>query len=293
MKHTTSTNKLQKKNIPKIPKSLVLTGKTLQYASLNLATLFAVKLFKTPPRFKIPKHEKKMALACVKELVYIPEINKKIMVYTYGNSHKKALLIHGWAGRGTQLFSIADKLLENGFMTISFDAPAHGMSASKTTMMTEFIACTKFLEKKTGDFEIGIGHSLGGMVILNSVNQGLKLNKCVVIGSGDIVSDILAVFVNKLELNPKLVSKIRNHFYNKFNVNIDNYSGSVAASEVKVPCLVIHDTEDTEVPVSCAHAIRQNLTQGELLITNGLGHNRILKDSYVINSIVEFINRND
>jgi len=35
--------------------------------------------------------------------------------------------------------------------------------------------------------------------------------------------------------------------------------------------------------------IRQNLKQGELLITSGLGHNRILKDNYVNNRIVEFI----
>ena len=292
MKNTTSKESTIQNNVPKIPKSILLTGKILQSVSFNLATLFAVKLFKTPMRFKTPKREKTMAKDSQKELLYIPEINKEIMVYTYGNSKRKALLIHGWAGRGTQLFNIADKLLENGFMTISFDAPAHGKSSGKTTMMTEFIACAKFLEEKMGAFEIGIGHSLGGMVVLNSVKQGLQFKKCVVIGAGDIISDIITVFVTKLELNLKLVNKIIHDFYKKFDVNIDDYSGSMAASEVKIPCLVIHDTQDQEVPVSCAHAIRQNLTHGEVLITNGLGHNRILKDNYVNNHIIEFIKQN-
>ena len=72
----------------------------------------------------------------------------------------------------------------------------------------------------------------------------------------------------------------------------DNYSSSIAAKDVKIPTLVIHDSDDDEVPVSCAHNIRQNLEQGEILITNGLGHRRILKDSHVLNRIIEFTKRN-
>jgi alpha-beta hydrolase superfamily lysophospholipase len=43
-------------------------------------------------------------------------------------------------GRGTQLFKIADELLKQGYSTISFDAPAHGKSPGKTTIMVDFIA---------------------------------------------------------------------------------------------------------------------------------------------------------
>jgi hypothetical protein len=42
-------------------------------------------------------------------------------------------------GRGTQLFKIADELLKQGYSTISFDAPAHGKSPGKTTIMVDFI----------------------------------------------------------------------------------------------------------------------------------------------------------
>ncbi len=276
-------------NASQIKKSILLVGKVLQFISLDLATLYAVKLFKTPFRFKTPEREKMMAKSAKKELIFVPELKKEIMVYTYGYSKRKVLLIHGWSGRGTQLFNIADKLLENGFMTISFDAPAHGKSQGKTTMMTEFIASAKYLEEKMGPFEIGIGHSLGGMAVLNSTKQGLQFKKIITIGSGDIITDIIKAFVNKLELNLKLVDKIKQHFYKKFKVNIDDYSGSVAASEVNIPCFVIHDTDDQEVSVSCAHKIRQSLKQGEILITNDLGHNRILNDVQVISRIIEFV----
>lgn len=278
-------------NIPKVPASIIFTGKVLQFISSPLATRFAIKLFRTPIRFKIPEREKMMAESAQKETLFIPKIKKEVMVYTYGYSKRKVLLVHGWSGRGTQLYTIADKLLENGFMTISFDAPAHGKSSGKTTMMSEFIAVAMFLKEKFGPFEIAIGHSLGGMAVLNSVKQGLDIKKAIVIGSGDMITDIITVFVHKLELKEKLVPKIKHLFFKKFGEDIDNYSGSVAAMDVKIPTLVIHDTEDKDVPVSCAHSIRQNLEQGEILITNGLGHRRVLKDHQVINRIIEFIKR--
>ncbi|MDO9037929.1 MAG: alpha/beta hydrolase [Lutibacter sp.] len=277
--------------VPKIPASIIATGKILQYLAPPLAVLYSIKLFRTPIRFKTPARENMMADSAQKKLVMIPDLNKEVMVYSYGYSKRKVLLIHGWSGRGTQLFKIADKLLENGFMTISFDAPAHGKSTGKTTMMNEFVKTALFLEKEFGPFEIAIGHSLGGMTVLNSVKIGLNVKKAVVIGSGDVITDIIEQFVAKLELKPIIVDKIKNHFYRKFGEGIDNYSAYIAAKSVKIPTFVIHDTEDVEVPVSCAHHIRQNLDQGEILITNGLGHSRILKDSKVINRIVEFINR--
>jgi len=58
---------------------------------------------------------------------------------------------------------------------------------------------------------------------------------------------------------------------------------------VDLPTLVIHDSEDKYVPVSSAFSIRQNLKNGELLITNGLGHHKIFKDKKIMQRIVNFI----
>jgi len=281
------------KNVPIIPTSIIYTGKILQFFSTNLATKFAIKLFGTPLRHKTPEREKMMAKSAQKELVHIPELKKDVMVYTYGYSKRKVLLVHGWSGRGTQLYKIADKLLENGFMTISFDTPAHGKSPGNFTMMTEFIATSKYLEEKFGPFEIAIGHSLGGMAVLNSLKRFLSVKKAVIIGSGDIISDIIKSFVKKLELSNKLVEKMKQIFLKKYGEDIDNYSASIAAIDVKIPVLVIHDTEDKEVPVECAYNIRKNLSFGEILITNGLGHTRILKDNIVIDRIIEFIQKDN
>ena len=153
----------------KIPKIILITAKLFEAISTKLVTLFAAKLFTTPIKHKIPKREFQMDKESVQETVLIPSINKKIIVYHYGKSDKKILLVHGWSGRGTQLVKIADELLHLGYSTISFDAPAHGKSKGNSSIMIEFIASILELEKQFGPFEYALGHSLGGMSILNAI----------------------------------------------------------------------------------------------------------------------------
>jgi pimeloyl-ACP methyl ester carboxylesterase len=272
-----------------IPKIILLISKLLSVFSTRVVTLFAAKLFTTPIKHKVPKRELEMDQSSHQKLIRIPTINKSIMVYEYGNSPKKVLLVHGWSGRGTQLFKIADALLKEGYCTISFDAPAHGKSQGNSTIMTEFIASVIELEKQFGPFEIAIGHSLGGMAVLNAAKSGLQVEKIAVIGSGDIVQDILDNFVARLELKPIISQKLRDYFENKYGEAMANYSAYKAAATMDIPILVIHDHHDYEVPVQAGINIHQHCKNGELMLTEGLGHRKILGDSQVIKKIIEFV----
>ncbi|WP_196886731.1 alpha/beta fold hydrolase [Aureivirga sp. CE67] len=279
----------QSKNVFDIPKSITNTGKFLQFISTKAAVNFAIKIFFTPIRFKTPDREKMMRKSAKMETIMVPGLNKEVAVYTYGYSKKRALLVHGWSGRGTQLYAVADKLLEKGYMVYTFDAPAHGKSPGKSTMMKEFIDVIAFMKQKFGPFDAAVGHSLGGMALLNNVKQGLNIKKLVTVGSGDVISDIIEMFIDKLKLKKKIAPLMKKAIDKKFNLNLDDFSSSVSAKSVKIPTLVVHDTEDNDVPVSCAHSIRQNLENGELLITNNLGHRKILRDKQVIERISKFI----
>lgn len=281
----------RKKNISSdsIPSFILYTAKILQSISKNLTVKFAKKLFSTPIRYKLPKRELEMNSNTKQELIYIPKIGKKVMVYQYGTSTKKVLLVHGWSGRGTQLVKIADKLIDMGYATISFDAPAHGKSPGKTTLMLEFIESILELEKQYGKFEFAIGHSLGAMSILNSIKQGLNVKKAVILGSGDSINDILLDFVSKIQLKPEFATLMRESFEKKFNDSMESYSGAVAAEKVLVPMLVIHDKEDDDVPYTASVNIHNKLKNSELMLTNNLGHRKILGDEKVISKIQEFL----
>ena len=272
-----------------IPKIIIGIAQFLQAFFPKLATLYAAKLFTTPMRHKMPKRELGMNQNSQQFPLFVPKINKEIVVYEYGASNKKVLLVHGWSGRGTQLVKIADALLEKGFMVYSFDAPAHGKSKGNFSIMPEFIASILEMEQKYGPFEYAIGHSLGGMSILNAIKQNLVVKKAVTIGSGDIIQDIIDDFVKNLKLKPENGLRIKEHFESKFGEEMDDYSAYKAAQKVQIPVLVIHDQNDEDVSVNSAYHIDKHLVHSELFITEGLGHRKILGDPAVIETILKFI----
>lgn len=275
----------------KIPQFIILSSKICALISTKLVTAYAARLFTTPIKHKVPKRELEMDHNSIQKTIFVPAIQKNVVVYEYGKSERKILLVHGWSGRGTQLFKIADELLKEGYSTISFDAPAHGKSQGKTTIMSDFIHSILEIEKQFGPFEIAIGHSLGGMSVLNAIKDGLQVKKAVIIGSGDIVQDILDEFIEKLGLKPEISIRLRDRFEDKYQTKMNNYSAYIAAQKVKIPVLVIHDEDDPEVPVKAGIHINENLENGTLFLTQGLGHRKILGNQNVIKRTIEFIKR--
>ena len=281
---------LEHKNpVIKVPKSIIRTGKLLQSISPKLAANFAAKLFITPLKFPVPEREQEMIKHSKKSRLLIKELGKEIEVYQYGNSERKILLVHGWSGRGTQMVKIAKKLVKNNYQVISFDAPAHGNSFGKTTMMNEFISAIHAVEETYGMFEFAIGHSLGGISLLNAVKQGLNIKKLITIGAGNSINDICHLFVQNLELKPVVAEMMKHKFDTLFEEDIENYSSYIAAKDVTIPVLVIHDNDDIEIPVDAATNICNELENGTTYITSHLGHRKILGDANVINEIMDFL----
>lgn len=272
-----------------VPNYILVLGKILTLVSPFLASRFAAKLFLTPFRYKLPEREREMDSHSKQTRRVVPSINREIVVYEYGDSPRKILLVHGWSGRGTQLAIMAKALLAKGYSVVSFDAPAHGKAPGKWSMMPFFVEAVHFLEKEYGPFEAAIGHSLGGMASLRAVRQGLGVEKLVIIGTADSVTHITREFAHNMKMNEKVARKMKAYFDRKFGEDMDNYSGAVSAQYVEIPTLVVHDEHDVDVHISSAHQIMDKLPKGELFITEELGHRRILGDSKVINKITEFL----
>ena len=275
-----------------IPKLVLVFARLLQFISHKLVVIFASKLFVTPINFKTPKREIAMDESSQKRFLFIPEINKNIHILSYGFSDKKVLLAHGWSGRRTQLFMIANKLLEKGFMVVSFDAPAHGKSSGRTTNMIEYIKTITAINKEFGPFESAIGHSFGGMAIVNTNANKEMFKTIVTIGAGDKIEDIISNFIRDLGLKRIISKKLIQYLQKKWQINISNFALHKIIKKNKTPTLVVHDEKDNDVDVSCAYNIRENLINGSILISNGLGHTRILRDQNIINKTINFIESN-
>jgi len=286
--------KNKKKLIPSlaVPKPIRLFARSLDLISCRLSSLFGLILFTTPIKYTIPKREQYMLKSAQKKRLFIENINKEIEVLSYGYSRKKVLLVHGWCGRSTQLYAFADKLLENGYMVISFDGPAHGRSTGKTTMMPEFLETIKKINTTFGPFEAAIGHSFGATSLYIATSNFLSIKSFIAIGSGDKISDIILNFAKNLGIKKRSAQLIQSRLEKKWNIKVDDSSSSTVAKKINIPLLVIHDVTDGDVPVSCAYEIRKNLKKGSLLITNKLGHTKILRNENVILKSIDFIKQN-
>lgn len=272
-----------------VPQYIVYASKFLNAVSPFAATRFAARLFLTPFRYKLPQREREMDQNSRQERIKVPSINREIVVYHYGDSPKKILLMHGWSGRGTQLGIMAKAFKEEGYGIVSFDAPGHGKAPGKISMMPFFSEAALHLEKQYGPFDFVIGHSMGGMATLKAVKDGLDTQKLVIIGTANSITHITQDFTRNLNLDPKIAQRMMHYLQKKFRQDLEEYSGAVSANAVKIPTLVIHDKDDVDVPVRAAYEIGKSLENVELLITENLGHRRILGNPEVIEKINKFL----
>ncbi|SDR73121.1 alpha/beta hydrolase [Gramella sp. MAR_2010_147] len=272
-----------------VPSYILAISKLLTKVSPFLASRFAARLFLTPFKYQLPERERNMDSSSIQEKVMVPSMNREIVTYEYGSSEKKILLVHGWSGRGTQLAKIAEELVVKGYKVISFDAPAHGKTEGKISMMPFFIKAVHFLDDKYGPFEAIIGHSLGGMSSLKAISNGLQTKKLVIIGTANNITEITRHFADNMKMNHKVAAKMKKYLDERFDEDMDSLSGAISAENVKTPTLVIHDKSDVDVKINSAYEIHEALENSELYITEGLGHRRILGNPDVINKISTFI----
>jgi len=274
----------------KVPQYIKNTSKVLQALNKNIAAAFALKLFETPMKHKIPKREQKMYDVSVKTIIVLPDSKKEIVLYENKFGSKKVLLVHGWSGRGTQLVSIAKAFKELNYTIISFDAPGHGNSIKDTANMKHFIEAIVEINNIYNGFDAIIGHSLGGMSVINALGRGVQTNKAVIIGSGNKTNLIIDDFLSTIGMSRKLAPKLIKLFEHKYNDTIANYDVEKHTSQVKNPVLIIHDKNDKDVPYHASEQIVSKIENCTLLLTEGLGHRKILGDEKVIEKIVQFVN---
>jgi pimeloyl-ACP methyl ester carboxylesterase len=77
----------------------------------------------------------------------------------------------------------------------------------------------------------------------------------------------------------------------QFGMNLESYSASMSLEHLEMPLLIVHDKHDKETPFAYSKDLHEIASNSELLLTSGLGHHRILRDSKTVQRIVQFINQ--
>ncbi len=273
----------------KIPRFIITTGKILEKISPSLTTKYVRFLFSTPMDHKPRPNEFPLLDKAEISYIAVPEIGKKIAVYKWGDGPKKALIAHGWSSRPTQLHKFIEQLMERGYTVYGFDGPAHGKSSGKRTMMPEFVKSIEKIVEVYGPFDIAIGHSMGGISLLNVQANKHSFKKMVIIGAPDSIRNIFHRFIELMELKPDITQRLINIFEEVTGKKMEEFHGSNLAKKIDIPVLIVHDENDNEVPLKDAVNNVKNLSKGQIYATKGLGHSRILKDDEVVKNVMHFL----
>lgn len=272
------------------PLYFVVLLRFLEWVYPPAAVKIALKYFYTPIPFKRPDREAKTFEQAKRQELMIGR--KRITVYTWGKADKKILLVHGWSGRATQFYKIKNYLLSRGFQVIAFDAPAHGENKdAKTTHMLEFVESIERVNMTFGPFYGAIGHSLGGLAILNAYNKGFKVEKIAVIAAPSSIANVVRDFCQRIKAGEKTEKGIVANLIAEYQVPLEHYSGQEQAPTVKANGLIVHDIHDHDVSVEEGRMLNKSWKSSRLHLTKRLGHRRVLRDKFAVPLIADFFGK--
>jgi pimeloyl-ACP methyl ester carboxylesterase len=251
-----------------------------------LAARRAVRLFMTPPRVRRPAVELDLLASARARPMQLG--GRRIETWVWGTG-PSVLLVHGWGGRGAQLGALVGPLVARGFAVVTFDAPGHGASDAGTVTMPEITAAIRAVADSRGPLAALVAHSGGATAAVRALWEGLDTGAVVLIGpAADLVTPALRfseTFGFSRDVRERMHRRIEARVGRSWSV----FDAIELAPSLTPPVLVIHDRGDAEIPWQHGAAIARAWRRSEMLMTEGLGHRRILRDPDVVGAAVAFV----
>jgi pimeloyl-ACP methyl ester carboxylesterase len=217
-----------------------------------------------------------------------------IVSYSWGSGQRVVLLVHGWRSRASRFAAIGSALVERGYTVVSFDARGNGSSSGTRTHALEYADQIAVLGQRYGAFDAIIAHSLGAVAAFVAVRRGTHTRRLVTIGAPHDFESVIRTFTTAVGMPPaasrSLVRRVE-RWARPLGVDVRRELVSeLDPTAYTTPLLVVHDSGDREAPLEQAMQIVEAHTGPvETLITDGLGHNRVMSDPAVVERIAQFV----
>ncbi len=256
----------------------------------DLASAWAERLFLTPPR---PRDGVLGSLDLIDARSGLFEHKgRAIATWTWGaRSHDApaVLLAHGWGGHAAQMRGFVFPLLQAGYRVVAFDQPAHGVSEGKLSGLPDFADVLAEVASRQGALQGVVAHSMGGAAAALAIARGLPVRRAVIIGTSMEVGAYARRFARWHGMPERVREAMQAAIEDRFGVRWSQLDVAKLAPRLRVPALVIHDRDDRTVPWAEATRFARLWPRARLLLTQGLGHRRILEDEKVAHAAAEFI----
>ena len=291
----------QLETLPEPKPAYPLQVQLVRFAFNTLGRIFpqkageiAYNLF-TQPRMRAVhrKSDDLIESARMGEMLYGKYVLK---TYEWGRGDRTILLVHGWESRGTALRSFVPGLVAAGYRVVALDGPAHGNSGGTHTTFVEFAGAVRAVVNQLGDVDSIITHSFGGattVFALSHLDKSIALEKLVLIGVPSNTKQVVDKAMAFMNVPPVAKQQFMNILMRKANTrsfNLVNAEENLGNTNVK-SILIVHDKFDKSVPFESAERMVERWDQVNMIVTQGMGHYKVMKHPKVVEMVVDFVVR--
>ncbi len=274
-----------------LPRWLIFSVRMMNFISTRATLRVLEYLFYKPLRFKPPDREARFIKKSKKTVFQSKGLGVSLGVYRLENDGERVLLVHGWNGRASQFHGIAQACHHAGLDVTAIDLPGHGRSDDRPTALPEFVKAISEISTQHGPFDHIIGHSIGGIAVLNCPRHGLEFEKIVTISIPAI--EVATLFQNFIEMFGLPIEKYADLMIERASKRFDAQPGSfdpiIVSEGLTSKVMIVHCNDDVDAEANESVLLSKAIEGSELVLTSGLGHRRILRDEGVIRQIVDFL----
>lgn len=259
----------------------------LSYIRPQKASAFAYRIFSEPRDGRLLKENLPEILQQAKTLTYNYN-NVNFQAYLWQGNDNVILLVHGWESNASRWAQLLPYLQKSGSTIIALDAPGHGLSAGKEFNIPQYANYINVVAKIHNP-SIVIGHSLGGAasIYYQSTFQNQKLNKLILLGAPSDFKILIHNYIALLSLNKRTGKLLEGYFYDRFKIKLDEFSGKIFGSNIRINGIIAHDVDDDVVLFEEAKKISSSWKSATFIQTKGLGHS--MHDQKLYAQLSEFL----
>ncbi len=254
----------------------------------NIAGQRAVQLFRRPRSGRLrPKDESFLATA--EQTDTLSTKYGTIQSYSWNTKAERSIMLfHGWESNSARWRFLIPLLVKQNWQVHCIDAPAHGSSSNKFFDMLQY---GEAIHIGTQHFQPHclLGHSVGGATLAYYLSHYTlpPLQRIVLLGVPGTLRQMIQGFKDALGMSSRSQQVMDDAFEGHFQKSIDYFSTVDFCKRIQLPTLLVHDKQDKITPVAGGQACYEALPQGELMLTDGLGHS--LQDQTVYDRIITYL----
>jgi pimeloyl-ACP methyl ester carboxylesterase len=216
---------------------------------------------------------------------------QKIATYVWGDPSKQpyALLVHGWSSFALRFLPWVKRLRAAGLAVVTFDQPGHGYSSGDLCTLPDFIATIRAVGRRYGNPTVAIGHSLGAAALTLAQSEDWHAQRVVVIAPPADLEAAIDRFMRFVRLGSHLRGRFLKWLEHATGRTVQEFHIRKHLHSLGLPCLIVHDIEDLEVPWGDGESYARHWHNSRLLTTQGLGHHNVVDAPEVIDATLAFM----